>query len=89
MTVQSPEERLFALVVRSRFRAPGTSADPYTDALVMWLTVVREAREVLRGNGALRDVERVYRNSVERWLSGEPVGEDAALRERFRAAVNG
>lgn len=88
MTVQSPEERLFALVVRTRFRTPGTSADPYTDALVMWLTVVREAREALRGTNSLRAAERVYRDSVERWLSGDPVGEDEALLERFRVAVS-
>ena len=85
----TPADRLFALVARTRFRAPGTSSDPYLDALVMWLTVVREAREALRGSGSLREVERVYRDSVERWLNGEPVGEDTALRERFRAAVGG
>lgn len=65
-------ERLLTLVVRTRFRAPGASADPYTDALVLWLSVVREAREAVSRSASLWEVERVYRDAVESWLWGEP-----------------
>lgn len=65
-------DRLLALVMRTRFRATGTSADPYTDALTLWLTVVSEARATLPPNTSLWEVERVYRDAVESWLLGEP-----------------
>lgn len=93
-------DRLLALVMRTRFRATGTSADPYTDALTMWLTVVSEARATLPPNTSLLEVEALYRDAVESWLRGEPsphtYDEDAVtaqhlddddLLARFRAAV--
>ncbi|GAB5896974.1 MULTISPECIES: hypothetical protein [Mycobacteriaceae] len=65
-------DTLLSLIVRTRFRNPGTSADPYTDALILWLSTVTEAREAVAPldvpPAALRDIETLYRRAVEVWL---------------------
>lgn len=83
-------ERLFALIVRTRFRCTGTSADPYTDALVVWVSMVSEIREVLVSLDypatALTKVERVFRDAIESWLDGHtPVDDEELLAELHRA----
>ncbi|WP_100459263.1 hypothetical protein [Mycobacteroides abscessus] len=79
-------ERLFALIVRTRFRSPGTSADHYLDTLVIWVSMVGEVREILAPLGypdvALPGVERVFRAAIESWLDGHtPVDDEALLAE--------
>lgn len=79
-------ERLFALIVRTRFRSPGTSADPYLGTLVLWVSLLGEVREILASLGypdaALSRVERVFRGAVESWLDGHtPVDDEALLAE--------
>lgn len=72
--IDAATERLFALIVRTRFRCPGTSSDPYIDTLTMWMTVVAEVREVLASleNAVdIRDVETIYRDAVGAWLRGD------------------
>lgn len=68
-------DTLMALIVRTRFRNPGTSADPYTDALILWLSVITEAREAVEPldvpPASLRDIETLYRRAVESWLRGD------------------
>lgn len=80
-------DRLLSLIVRTRFRNPGTSADPYVDSMILWLSVVREAREVLSPWGVpastLCEVEHIYREAVQAWLRGDepqsPVTDDRNL----------
>ncbi|WP_100514885.1 hypothetical protein [Mycobacteroides abscessus] len=79
-------ERLFALIVRTRFRSPGTSADLYLDTLVLWVSMVGEVREILASLGypaaALPRAERVFRVAIESWLDGHtPVDDEALLVE--------
>lgn len=68
-------DRLFNIIARTRFRAPGTSADPYADALILWVSVVSEVREALapleHPKSALGEVEYLYRETIESWLRGE------------------
>ncbi|BBZ83100.1 hypothetical protein MABM_30160 [Mycobacteroides abscessus] len=78
-------ERLFALIARARFRSPGTS-DPYTDTLVLWVSLLGEVREILAPldypDAALSRVERVFRVAIESWLDGHtPVDDEALLAE--------
>lgn len=103
--IDTAVDRLFALIARTRFRSPGTSADPYTDALILWVSVVTEVRETLaqleHPVSALREVEYLYRETIEAWLRGEPsvhsYDEDPATAEamsdedligRLRTAVD-
>lgn len=69
-------DRLFSIIARTRFRAPGTSADPYLDSLILWVSVIGDVREVLAPleypKSALREVEYLYRQAIESWLRGEP-----------------
>ncbi|QSM93003.1 hypothetical protein I3U40_18275 [Mycobacteroides abscessus subsp. abscessus] len=68
-------DRLFSIIVRTRFRCPGTSADPYLDALVQWVAVVGDVRKMLAhiedADALLPGVEQVYRDAVEVWLRGD------------------
>lgn len=74
--IDTAVDRLFALIARTRFRSPGTSADPYSDALILWVSVVSEVREVLapldNPKSALGEVEYLYREAISAWLRGEP-----------------
>lgn len=74
--IDAAVDRLFSIIARTRFRAPGTSADPYTDALILWVSVVTEVRESLapleHPKSALREVEYIYRDAISAWLRGEP-----------------
>lgn len=74
-TLNEAADTLMALIVRTRFRNPGTSADPYTDALILWVSVITEAREAVAPlevpSAALRGVEALYRRAVESWLRGD------------------
>lgn len=66
---------LLGLVVRTRFRNPGTSADPYTDTLVLWVSSITEVRKILAPlevpASTLSEIESIYRESVEAWLRGD------------------
>lgn len=68
-------DTLMALIVRTRFRNPGTSNDPYLDSLILWVSTVTEAREAVApldvSPAALRDIETLYRRAVEAWLRGD------------------
>lgn len=103
--VEIASGKLFELIVRTRFRNPGTSADPYTDALVLWVSVVNEVRKAVEPlevrPSIVRDIEYVYRESVEAWLRGdEPkyayaddpvtarVMDDEDLEHRLREAID-
>ncbi|SLI42783.1 hypothetical protein [Mycobacteroides abscessus] len=71
--------RLHELIVTARAENPGTSTDPYGDALALWVSVLPAVREVLHGldihDDTLGEVEYVYRTAVEAWLRGTvPVG---------------
>ncbi|MBN7388525.1 Uncharacterised protein [Mycobacteroides abscessus subsp. abscessus] len=86
---------LHGLIVSARAENPGISADPYGDALALWMLVVHEVREVLSGlethDDTLGEVEYVYRTAVEAWLRGTvPDGSrvEEALLERIRMALN-
>lgn len=83
-------DRLFSIIARTRFRAPGTSADPYLDSLILWVSVVHEIRETLEPLehpvSALGAVEAVYRETIESWLRGdEPTTDDELLHKLHRA----
>lgn len=87
--------RLHGLIVSARHENPGTSDDPYGDALGLWMLVVPEVREVLSGlethDDTLGEVEFVYRTAVEAWLRGTvPDGSrvEEALLDRIRMALN-
>jgi len=84
-------DRLLSIVARTRFRAPGTSPDPYADALILWLSVITEVRAIIPAE-ALPAVEAVYRDAVGAWLNPagqpEPDGGDAALAEQFREVLS-
>ena len=73
--IDAAADRIFSLIARTRFRAPGTSADPYLDSLVLWVSVVTEVREVLaplaHPLSALREVEYIYRETISAWLRGD------------------
>jgi len=73
--IDTAVDRLFSIIARTRFRAPGTSADPYLDSLVLWVSVVGEVREVLapleHPVSALGEVEYIYRTAIESWLRGD------------------
>lgn len=85
-------DRLFSIIARTRFRAPGTSADPYTDSLILWLSVVHEIREVLEPlehpKSALGAVETVYRTAIESWLRGDEPVTDGELHAELRRAID-
>lgn len=91
MTTPDPADRLLSIVARTRFRAPGTSSDSYTDTLLLWLSVVAEVREIVADEN-LHAVESVYRSAIARWL--DPAGppdtdpDDTELAERFREALD-
>lgn len=74
-SIDTAVDRLFSIIARTRFRAPGTSADPYDDALIFWVSVTHEVRETLatvaHPKSALREVEYLYRYTIEAWLRGE------------------
>lgn len=87
--------RLHGLIVSARAENPGTSTDPYGDALNLWVSAVPTVREVLSGldthDDTLGEVEFVYRTAVEAWLRGTvPDGSrvEEALLERIRMALN-
>ncbi|MDM3948266.1 MULTISPECIES: hypothetical protein [Mycobacteroides] len=87
--------RLHELIVTARAENPGTSTDPYGDALALWVSVLPAVREVLHGldihDDTLGEVEYVYRTAVEAWLRGT-VPDDSrveeALRERIRMTLD-
>ncbi|MBE5454108.1 hypothetical protein E3G52_000981 [Mycobacteroides abscessus] len=87
--------RLHGLIVSARSKNPGTSTDPYGDALALWTAVIPAVREVLSGlethDDTLGEVEYVYRTAVEAWLRGT-VSDDSrveeALRERIRMTLD-
>lgn len=103
--VDDAVDRLFSIISRTRFRSPGTSPDPYLDSLILWVSVVNEVREVLAPLGLpsspLREVEYIYRESIESWLRGDeptsPVTDDPVtarvlsdeeLQGRLRQAID-
>ncbi|SKU67149.1 Uncharacterised protein [Mycobacteroides abscessus subsp. abscessus] len=73
--IDTAVDRLFSIIARTRFRAPGTSSDPYTDALILWVSVVNEVREALapleHPKSALGEIEYLYRETISAWLRGE------------------
>ncbi|MCV7194131.1 hypothetical protein [Mycolicibacterium brumae] len=80
-TVAEAAGHLFGLVVRTRFRNPGTSSDPYMDSLLLWLSVVHEVREIIepvavRPEVTLDHVETIYRCGVKHWLAGDAPVDD-------------
>ncbi|MDM2175291.1 Uncharacterised protein [Mycobacteroides abscessus subsp. abscessus] len=81
--IDTAVDRLFSIIARTRFRAPGTSADPYLDSLILWVSVVTEVRETLapleHPISALGEVEYLYRETISAWLRGE--GTDYAYAE--------
>lgn len=88
-------ERLYELIVSARAENPGTSADPYGDALALWTAVISAVREVLGTlqvhESTLGEVEYVYRTALEAWLRGTVPSSarvEEALRERIRMALN-
>ncbi|RIS62546.1 hypothetical protein [Mycobacteroides abscessus] len=66
---------LHGLVVAARAEHPGTSDDPYLDALTLWVGAVPEVREVLAAVGThectLGEVEYLFREAVTAWLRGD------------------
>lgn len=87
--------RLHELIVSARAENPGTSADPYLDALNLWTAAIPAVREVLSGlnthDDTLGEVEYVYRTAVEAWLRGTVPSSarvEEALRERIRMALD-
>lgn len=78
-TLDAATTRLHDLIVTARAENPGTSADPYLDALNLWTAVIPAVREVLGTlqvhGDTLSEVEFIYRTAVEAWLRGTvPVG---------------
>lgn len=73
--IDAAVDRLFSLIARTRFRSPGTSADPYLDSLILWLSVVGEVRDALapleHPTSSLREVEYLYRETITSWLRGD------------------
>ena len=73
--IDTAVDRLFSIIARTRFRAPGTSADPYLDSLILWVSVVAEVREALapleHPVSALGEVEYLYRETISAWLRGD------------------
>lgn len=67
--------RLHGLIVSARAENPGTSADPYLDAITLWVSAVPTVREVLgtlkTHEDTLGEVEYLFRQSVEAWLRGD------------------
>ncbi|CPW62703.1 hypothetical protein [Mycobacteroides abscessus] len=87
--------RLHELIVSARAENPGTSTDPYLDALSLWIAAVPAVREVLGTlqvhEDTLGEVEFVYRTAMTAWLRGTvPDGSrvEEALRERIRMALD-
>lgn len=94
--------RLHELIVSARAENPGISADPYLDAITLWVSVVPEVREVLGTlqvhEDTLGEVEYLFRESVTAWLRGtvpfggvyadDPAIADDELLERIRTALN-
>lgn len=79
--VEAAAGRLFGLIERTRFRNPGTSADPYMDSLLLWLSVIHEVREIVapvavRPVVTLDHVEHVYRETIAAWLRGDAPDDD-------------
>lgn len=91
-------ERLHSIIVRTRFRCPGTSSDPYMDALVLWVSVVGEVRDILASlevpSTALSETEFIYRDATEAWLSAaslsdaDQVDVDDRIISRLRDALS-
>lgn len=73
--IETAVDRLFSIIARTRFRAPGTSGDPYLDSLILWVSVVHEVRDALapleHPSSALRETEYIYREAIESWLRGD------------------
>lgn len=74
-TLDTAVERLHGLIVTARHENPGTSADPYLDALNLWTAVIPAVREVLGTlqvhGDTLGEVEYLFRESVTAWLRGD------------------
>jgi len=67
--------RLHDLIVTARSTHPGISADPYGDALNLWVSGVPEVRDVLSTlpshESTLGEVEFIYREAMTSWLRGD------------------
>lgn len=87
--------RLHELIVSARAENHGTSADPYLDAITLWIAAVPAVRDILSAlkthDSTLGEVEFVYRTAVEAWLRGTmPDGShiEEALLDRIQMALN-
>ncbi|MBN7483779.1 hypothetical protein [Mycobacteroides abscessus] len=67
--------RLHGLIVSARHENPSTSADPYLDAITLWIAGVPQVREVLNGldihESTLGEVEYLFRETVTARLRGD------------------
>lgn len=74
-TLDTAVSLLHELIVSARAENHGTSADPYLDAITLWVSVVPEVREVLSTlethERTLGEVEYIYREAMTSWLRGD------------------